>query len=113
VARRRSDRLLDEARARLVEHIAHRLEELGWQVHVEVAFARYGERRSVYVLGWDPATRTVLIVEVKSEVTGVEETLRRHDVKVRLALHIAFERLPPTVGKRDLRGCRLRPGADR
>jgi transcriptional regulator with XRE-family HTH domain len=87
------DRLMDRAHADLVERITRRLTALGWQVHVEVSFNRYGERGSVDVLGWHPATRTALIVEVKSEITGVEETLRRHDTKVRLAPHIAFERL--------------------
>ncbi len=96
------DRLLDRAHAELVERVARRLSGLGWDVHVEVSFARYGERGSVDVLGWHAATRTALIVEVKSEITGVEETLRRHDVKVRLAPQIAFERLgerPAHVGR--------------
>jgi transcriptional regulator with XRE-family HTH domain len=87
------DRLLDRAHAELVERIAALLLSLGWQVHVEVSFARYGERGSVDVFGWHPSARVALIVEVKSEITGVEETLRRHDVKVRLAPHIAFDRL--------------------
>jgi transcriptional regulator with XRE-family HTH domain len=87
------DRLLDRAHAELVERVARRLAALGWEVFVEVSFARYGERGSVDVLGWHAGTRTVLVVEVKSEIAGVEDTLRRHDVKVRLAPHIAFERL--------------------
>ncbi|HYO44219.1 MAG TPA: XRE family transcriptional regulator [Candidatus Limnocylindrales bacterium] len=87
------DRLLDRAHAELVERAARLLARLGWDVHVEVSFARYGERGSVDILGWHRAERILLIIEVKSEITGVEETLRRHDVKVRLAPHIAFERL--------------------
>jgi HTH-type transcriptional regulator/antitoxin HipB len=97
------DRLMDRAHAHLVERIAQRLTALGWQVHVEVSFNRYGERGSVDVLGWHAETRTALIVEVKSEISGVEETLRRHDTKVRLAPQIAFERL----GERPARVARL------
>lgn len=96
------DRLLDRAHAELVERIARRLAELGWDVHVEVSFNRYGERGSVDVLGWHPETRTALIIEVKSGIAAVEETLRRHDVKTRLAPHIAFERVgqrPTTVAR--------------
>ncbi len=97
------DRLLDRAHAELVERVARRLAALGWEVFVEVSFSRYGERGSVDVMGWHAATRTALIVEVKSEIAGVEDTLRRHDVKVRLAPHIVFDRL----GERPSRVARL------
>jgi hypothetical protein len=90
------DRLLDHAHAELVERVARLLVALGWEVHVEVSFSRYGERGSVDVLGWHPATRVALIVEVKSAITGVEETLRRHDVKARLGPAIVRERLGVT-----------------
>ena len=36
------DRLLDEAHARLVEWVVRRLRALGWDVAVEVSFARNG-----------------------------------------------------------------------
>jgi hypothetical protein len=94
--------LLDRAHADLVERIARRLAALGWDVHVEVSFNRFGERGSIDVLGWHPETRTALVVEVKSEVAGVEETLRRHDTKTRLAPAVVFERLgerPARVGR--------------
>jgi transcriptional regulator with XRE-family HTH domain len=97
------DRLLDRAHAELVERIARRLVALGWEVHVEVSFNRFGERGSVDVLGWHPGTRTALIVEVKSAITGVEETLRRHDTKTRLGPQIVFER----IGERPLHVARL------
>jgi transcriptional regulator with XRE-family HTH domain len=96
------DRLMDRAHADLVERIARRLVELGWDVHVEVSFNRYGERGSIDVLGWHLETRTALVIEVKSEITGVEETLRRHDLKTRLAPEIVWERLgerPAHVGR--------------
>lgn len=87
------DRLMDRAHARLVEAVARRLVRLGWQVHLEVSFSEYGERGSIDVLAWHPASKIVLIVEVKSELASVEETLRRHDVKVRLAAKVVADRL--------------------
>jgi transcriptional regulator with XRE-family HTH domain len=86
------DRLADEDHAALVGRTAALLESLGWQVAPEVSFAVYGERGSIDLLAWHPATRTLLVVEVKTAITSVEETLRRHDVKVRLAPAIARER---------------------
>src|SRR5690349_15134882 len=87
------DRLLDAAHADLVERTAKLLQGFGWEVHPEVTFAEYADRGSIDILAWHPAARVVLVIEVKSEVTAIEETLRRHDVKVRLAGKIAFDRL--------------------
>ena len=39
------------------------------------------------------AQRTLLVVEVKTELISVEATLRKHDEKVRLASRIAGEQL--------------------
>ncbi len=86
------DRLADEAHAMLMGRFARVLEALGWQAQVEVSFSVYGERGSIDLLAWHPATRTLLVVEVKTALTSVEETLRRHDMKVRLAPTIARER---------------------
>ncbi len=86
------DRLLDAAHAELVEGTARLLRNLGWQVHVEVSYAEYGERGSIDILAWHPELRIALVVEVKSEITAIEETLRRHDAKVRLAANVVFRR---------------------
>src|SRR5439155_17670850 len=45
------------------------------------------------LLAWHEATRSVLIIEVKTELTSVEETLRRLDVKRRLTPQIVREEL--------------------
>lgn len=44
------------------------------------------------LLGWHPDTRTLLVIELKTELTSIEETIRRHDVKSRLAGKIGLER---------------------
>jgi transcriptional regulator with XRE-family HTH domain len=86
------DRLADEGHATLMGLFGRVLEVLGWQTQAEVSFSVYGERGSIDLLAWHPATRTLLVVEVKTALTSVEEALRRHDVKVRLAPKIARER---------------------
>jgi transcriptional regulator with XRE-family HTH domain len=86
------DRLLDEGHASIVAWVVGLLGELGWEVHPEVTFAVRGERGSIDVLAWHAPSRTLLVVEVKTELTSLEETLRRHDAKQRLAAAIAVER---------------------
>jgi transcriptional regulator with XRE-family HTH domain len=96
------DRLLDEGHAALMGRIAAMLESRGWETDPEVTFSEFGERGSIDVLAWHPATRTLLVVEVKTELTSIEETLRRHDVKVRLAPKIAADRhgwRPASIGR--------------
>ncbi|HEY5629798.1 MAG TPA: hypothetical protein VIR16_09835 [Candidatus Limnocylindrales bacterium] len=75
-----------------MDAVVRRLEALGWEVRPEVSFAVYGERGSIDVVAWHGPSRTLLVVEVKTELTTVEETLRRHDVKVRLAAGVVRER---------------------
>ena len=86
------DRLLDEGHAALVGAVVARLEVLGWECRPEVSFAVYAERGSIDVVAWFAATRTLLVIEVKTELVSVEETLRRHDVKVRLAAEVVQQR---------------------
>lgn len=90
------DRLMDRAHTGLVEMVARRLTRFGWDVHVEVSFSEYGERGSIDILAWDPVERIALVVEVKSELASVEETLRRHDAKARLAAKVVRDRLGVT-----------------
>ncbi len=86
------DRIVDHRHAALVGHLAGRLEAAGWVVQVEVSFSVCGERGSIDLLAWHAGTRAHLLSEVRSSLNAVEETLRRHDVKVRLGPAIARER---------------------
>lgn len=83
------DRLMDADHASLVGATVELLESLGWQVRVEVSFNHYGDRGRVDVLGLHPATATVLVVEVKSLIGDVQDTIGRLDVKARLAAMLA------------------------
>jgi hypothetical protein len=86
------DRLIDEGHARLVGAVADLLRDLGWQVEFEVSFARLGDRGSIDVLAWHEPTRTLLVIEVKTEVGSLDGLLRPLDIKVRVASAEAIER---------------------
>ncbi len=83
------DRLLDRRHALLQNRTVETLVEIGWEVYTEQSFNHFGDRGSVDVLGWRPDLRALLIVEIKSEITSLEETLRRIDVKARTYPKIA------------------------
>jgi transcriptional regulator with XRE-family HTH domain len=86
------DRLLDQRHAALCERVVETLEKSGWNTRAEVSYMRYGERGSIDVLGWHPLYRALLVVEVKTGFGSAEETLRKHDEKVRLGPKIALDR---------------------
>jgi transcriptional regulator with XRE-family HTH domain len=86
------DRLLDGDHARLVEWVVRRLAAGGWIAVPEVTFHVHGERGSIDVLAWHPATGHLLVVEVKSVVPDVQATIAGVDRKARLAPVIARER---------------------
>ncbi len=86
------DRLLDEGHAALAAAMIEILGDRDWQVRVEVSYSRFGERGSIDILAWHAATRTLLVVEIKTELTSIEATLRKLDEKERLAASVARER---------------------
>jgi transcriptional regulator with XRE-family HTH domain len=86
------DRLLDELHAATVEEVIRRLRRLGWVVEPEVTFSIYGERGSIDVLAWHPATGALLVIEVKTALGDVQATLASFDRKMRLASRLAKER---------------------
>lgn len=80
--------------------IGEYLSARGWTCWFEVTYSHFGER------GWLDVVAVrgdaVLVVEVKSELTSIEATLRKLDEKTRLAGQIAFERTgrrPLVVGR--------------
>ena len=96
------DRLMDEGHATLVGQAADLLRGRGWQVRAEVSYSIYGERGSIDLLGWHEASRTLVVIEVKTDLVSLEETLRKHDEKVRLAGRIVAEQFgwrPLNVGR--------------
>jgi transcriptional regulator with XRE-family HTH domain len=95
------DRILDARHAALAERVAAHLSALpGWVLSPEVSFAYYADRGRIDILAWHPITRSVLIVELKTEIADVQDTLGVLDMKRRHARKIAAER-----------GCTLRRSA--
>lgn len=86
------DAVADAGHAALVERAARALRDMGWQVAAEVSYSHYGERGSIDLIAFHPPSLALLVIEVKTSLTSIEETLRRLDVKVRNASRVARER---------------------
>jgi transcriptional regulator with XRE-family HTH domain len=87
------DRLLNARHSALHESVAQWLAALpGWEFAPEVSFSIFGERGVIDVLAWHVATRTLLVIELKTEIVDVNDLMGRVDVKQRLAVDIARER---------------------
>jgi hypothetical protein len=61
----------------------------GWEVRPEVPFSEYGERGVIDLLLWHAASRSLLIIELKTELVDFNELLGTLDRKRRLAPSIA------------------------
>lgn len=85
------DRLVDARHAALQNHVADMLGRAGWTVRPEVSFNHYGDRGRVDLFGFHPGLRAVLVIEIKSAVGDMQETLGRLDVKRRLGGELARE----------------------
>ena len=77
-------RLLDRRHAQLQDRVVRLLTDAGWEISVEESFNHFGERGSVDVLAWRPDCRALLIVEVKSELVDLQDTVRTLDMKARV-----------------------------
>jgi transcriptional regulator with XRE-family HTH domain len=87
------DRLLAAGHSALYEAVATRLRGLaGWAFASEVSFSIDGERGIVDILAWHAATRSLLVIELKTEFMDVNELVGTLDRKRRLARRIAAER---------------------
>ncbi|HEY8870152.1 MAG TPA: helix-turn-helix transcriptional regulator [Candidatus Limnocylindrales bacterium] len=86
------DRLLDERHAAVVGAATRILMGAGWEVAPEVTYSEWGERGSIDLLAGHAASRSVAVLEIKTDIPKVEETVRRHDEKTRLASKLAERR---------------------
>jgi hypothetical protein len=64
----------------------------GWVLAPEVSFAVRGERGVIDILAWHSATRTLLVIELKTEIVDLNELVGTFDRKHRLAPEIAQSR---------------------
>lgn len=86
-------RLLTAAHSRLHEVTARMLRRHpGWRFVPEVSFSIYGERGVIDILAFHPATGSVLVIELKSQLVDLEGLIGAVDRYRRLAPRIARER---------------------
>ena len=84
------DRLIDRRHALLQNEVVRLLGTWGWQVGAETSFNHFGDRGSVDVLAWRADDRALLIVEIKTEIANLEETLRVLDMKTRVVPGVVY-----------------------
>jgi hypothetical protein len=98
------DRLLDHVHASLQAAWVDRLRRREWRTWVERSYSIYGERGRIDILSYHPAGRTLLVIEIKSELADAQSLLGTLDAKVRLAPSVAralglsrLERVVPMI----------------
>jgi len=95
------DRLLNSRHSALHEAVARFFRQLpGWTIAPEVSFAINGERGIIDIFAWHAASRTLLVIELKTDIVDINELMGTLDRKRRLAARIARERgwFPVNVG---------------
>jgi transcriptional regulator with XRE-family HTH domain len=84
------DRIINAAHAELHESIARYFGTLaGWIWLPEVTFSHYGERGTIDILAWHAKTRSLLIIELKTELADPQELVAVMNRRVRLGRVIA------------------------
>ena len=83
------DRELSRRHGQMTEAVTRLLIEDGWEVRPEVSFSHFGERGIVDLVAWHPAPRTMLLIELQTELTDVNGLLGATDRRRRLAGVIA------------------------
>lgn len=87
------DRIMNAGHAALHEHLARYLGSIpGWLQSPEVSFAVYRDRGVIDILAFHEPTRSLLVIELKTELVSLEDLLTTMDVRLRLAARIARER---------------------
>ena len=87
------DRLLNRAHGALqVALLQLFVRHPGWTAIPEVSYSIYGERGAIDILAWHEATRSLLIVELKTMLVDPAELARTMDRRARLAPRIGRER---------------------
>ena len=86
------ERVVSARHARLAEASIRWLGEFaGWIVRPEISFSIYGERGIIDLLAWHEDRRALLVIELKTEIVDVGETIGTLDRKARLAKTVAAD----------------------
>ena len=84
------DWVMNAAHAALHESLARQLgRSAGWTWMPEVSFSIYGERGVIDILAWHAATRSLLIIELKTSIVDPQGLVAVMDRRVRLGVRIA------------------------
>jgi transcriptional regulator with XRE-family HTH domain len=86
-------RLVNARHAAIHEVVAARYRGLAaWMYEPEVSFSSYGERGVIDGLGWHARSRSLLILELKSELVDLSDLMGSVDRKRRLATEVVRDR---------------------
>jgi DNA-binding XRE family transcriptional regulator len=86
-------RIVNERHSRMHELVAARLVAApGWEFATEVTFSEYGERGVIDILAWHAATRTLLVIELKTEIPDPAGLVAQVDRYRRLAAKVGRDR---------------------
>ena len=84
------DRISNGRHAALADYLVRWIGQLSqWAIKAEVSYSEYGERGVIDLVCWHAATRSLLIVEIKTELMDFGELLAKLDAKERLAPRVA------------------------
>lgn len=88
------DRLVNAKHSALHDEVARTFRDRlpDWVIAPEVSFSIFGERGAIDVIAWHAARRTMLVIELKTDIVDVNELVGTFDRKRRLAPAIASER---------------------
>jgi len=86
------ERVISGRHAAMAERLTAMLLAAGWEVRPEASFSHFGERGVVDLVAWHAASRTLLLVEIKTELVDVPGLLTVTDRRRRLAKVIAGDR---------------------
>jgi len=94
------DRLLNAGHSAMHELVVGMLTAAGWEVVPERSFSIWGERGVIDILAWQAPSRTLLIVELKTEIVEVQRLIGTVDRYRRLAPKVVSDLgwEPLTVG---------------
>lgn len=85
----RIERVISGRHAAMEERITAMLVAAGWEVRPEASFNHFGERGVIDLVAWHPGHRTLLLVEIKTELVDPSGLLLVADRRRRLASVIA------------------------
>jgi transcriptional regulator with XRE-family HTH domain len=84
------DRMLNRGHARMHEGLMRWLGELAdWIALPEVSFSFSGERGVIDIVAWHAASRSLLVIELKTQIADISALMATMDIRRRVASRIA------------------------